>query len=126
MPYSCVCAAKSYIILQVVLAACDSETSLLSSAHQLQRPQEAALARKAQQPSLLRALQGLDLSEMDARGPGVAVGESSIEVNMDWSHGLGATGGTGEAPSLQLLRRCLGKLGNLDSLQFRTSVIIHV
>ena len=125
LQYSCVYAANSYVILQVVLAARDSETCLLSSAHQLQRPQEATLARKAQQPSLLRALECLDLSKMDAREPGVAVGESSIEVNMDWSHGLGATGDTGEAPSLQFLRKCLNKLANLDSLQLRTSITIN-
>ena len=91
LQYRCVSAASSYVILQVNLAARNSGAALLPRTHQLLRPQEAGPARKAQQPSLLRALQGLDLSKMDAREPGVAVGGSSIKVNMDWSDGLGVT-----------------------------------
>ena len=61
---------------------------------------------------------------MDAREPGVTVGESSTEVSMDWSHGLGSTGGTGKAFSSKLFRKCFNTLENLDSLHFRTSVTI--
>lgn len=38
------------------------------------------------------------MSGLDAREPGVAAGGSSIEVDMDWSRGIGATAGL-KAPS---------------------------
>ena len=71
----------------------------------------------------MKELEDLDLSKIDAREPSGAGASSDVRMQCSGDLGMGPNGGREHA--LQDLKECLGRLGSLQTLQFRTSVTIN-
>ena len=93
----------------------------------LSSKQEQSLAttelRQIRQSVLIQELEGLDLSTLDVREPSGA--EASSDVRNPCSDDFGKGPISGREHFLQDLKECLGRLGSLHALQFRTSVTIN-